>query len=215
MAYRLAAFDFDGTLADSFHYFVANVNSLARKHGFREMDPARVEHYRGIDPRELLRQHDVPMWKLPFVAKDFMALMARDVTQVRPFDGIVDALLALSSRGVALAVVTSNSADNVRQVLGEDLMRHVRFMECGASMFGKRRRLERLVRAAGVARQGCIYVGDQSNDAEAARDAGMAYGAVDWGYASPESLSRFAPTLRFRRVEDLALIAAQGSALRT
>ena len=33
MAYRLAAFDFDGTLADSFHYFLANVNALARKHG--------------------------------------------------------------------------------------------------------------------------------------------------------------------------------------
>ena len=207
MAYRLAAFDFDGTLADSFHYFIANVNSLARKHGFREMDPARVEHYRGIEPRELMRQHDVPMWKLPFVARDFMALMARDVSQVRPFDGIVAALVALASRGVTLAVVTSNSADNVRRVMGEDLMRHVRLMECGASMFGKRRRLERLLREAGVGKADCIYVGDQSNDAEAARDAGIAFGAVHWGYASADSLERFGPALRFRGVADLRLIA--------
>ena len=70
MTYRLAAFDFDGTLADSFHYFVSNVNSLARRHGFREMDPSRLNEYRGLDPRELMRAHGVPMWKLPFIAKD-------------------------------------------------------------------------------------------------------------------------------------------------
>jgi phosphoglycolate phosphatase len=208
MRYRLAAFDFDGTLADSFQYFVANVNSLARKHGFRALDAARVQDYRGIEPRELMRLHEVPMWKLPFIAKDFTALMARDVAQVRPFDGIADALLALSSRGVALAVVTSNSAGNVRRVLGEDLMRHVGFMECGASMFGKRRRLERLMRNAGADPQGCIYVGDQHNDAQAARDAGIAFGAVDWGYASADSLARFAPALRFRSAAELRLIAA-------
>jgi phosphoglycolate phosphatase len=207
MGYPLAAFDFDGTLADSFQYFVANVNSLARTHGFREMDPAHVQDYRGMEPRELLRRHDVPMWKLPFIAKDFMSLMARDVTQVRPFAGIADALTSLSSRGVALAVVTSNSADNVRCVLGDTLMRQVRFMECGASMFGKRRRLERVLRAAGVEPGHCIYVGDQSNDGEAARDAGVAFGAVDWGYASADSLARYSPALRFRSVADLELIA--------
>lgn len=207
MTYRLAAFDFDGTLADSFHYFVSNVNSLARRHGFREMDPSRLNEYRGLDPRELMRAHGVPMWKLPFIAKDFMALMSRDVSQVRPFAGTADALQFLSSRGVALGIVTANSRENVERVLGESLMQHIRFMECGASMFGKRRRLERVLRASGVDRASCIYVGDQTNDGEAARDAGIAFGAVQWGYASSESLDQYAPALRFRAVADLHLIA--------
>jgi phosphoglycolate phosphatase len=92
--------------------------------------------------------------------------------------------------------------------MGDELMRHVRFMECGASMFGKRRRLERLLRNAGADRPDCIYVGDHSNDAEAARDAGIAFGAVHWGYASAECLERFTPALRLSSVADLALIAA-------
>jgi phosphoglycolate phosphatase len=50
-------------------------------------------------------------------------------------------------------------------------------------------------------------VGDQSNDGEAARDAGVAFGAVDWGYASADSLARYSPALRFRSVADLELIA--------
>lgn len=205
--YRLAAFDFDGTLADSFQYFVANVNSLARRHGFREMDPARLDDYRGREPRDLMRMHGVPMWKLPFIAKDFMALMGRDVAQVQPFPGIVAALQALSAAGVGLAIVTSNSRKNVELVMGQQLMQHIRFMECGASLFGKRRRLERVLRAAGVDRSASIYVGDQTNDGEAARSAGIAFGAVQWGYASGESLERYGPALRFRGVADLQLIA--------
>lgn len=207
MAYQLAAFDFDGTLADSFHYFVSNVNSLARRHGFREMDPSRLNDYRGLEPRELMRTHGVPMWKLPLIAKDFMSLMSRDVSQVRPFAGIVDELQALSAKGVALAIVTSNSEENVRRLMGDELMRHVRHLECGASMFGKKRRLERVLRAAGADRGSSIYVGDQSNDGEAARDAGIAFGAVHWGYASEESLERYGPALRFRSTADLQLMA--------
>ena len=207
MAYRLAAFDFDGTLADSFHYFVSNVNSLARKHGFREMDPSRLDEYRGLEPRELMRTHGVPMWKMPFIAKDFMALMSRDVSQVRPFAGIVDELRTLSAKGVALAIVTSNAEENVHRVMGGEFMRHVRHLECGASMFGKKRRLERVLRAAGVERGSSIYVGDQTNDGDAAREAGVAFGAVHWGYASEKSLERCGPALRFRNAADLQLIA--------
>jgi phosphoglycolate phosphatase len=187
---------------------VANVNTLARKHGFREMDPARLEDYRGLEPRELMRTHGVPMWKMPFIAKDFMALMSREGSQVRPFAGVVEELQSLSAKGVALAIVTSNSDENVRRVMGEELMRHFRFVECGASMFGKKRRLDRVLRAAGVDRGSCIYVGDQTNDGEAARDSGIAFGAVHWGYASEESLDRYSPALRFRNVADLQLIAA-------
>jgi phosphoglycolate phosphatase len=207
MPYQLAAFDFDGTLADSFHYFVSNVNALARRHHFREMDPSRLEEYRGLEPRELMRTNGVPMWKMPFIAKDFMALMSRDLSQVRPFAGIVEELEALSAKGISLAIVTSNSEENVRRVMGDEFMRHVRHLECGASMFGKKHRLERVLRAAGVDRGSCIYVGDQTNDGEAARDAGMAFGAVQWGYASGESLDRHAPALHFHAVSDLRQIS--------
>ena len=34
MNYRLVLFDFDGTLADSFPFFVRVFNRLAEKHGF-------------------------------------------------------------------------------------------------------------------------------------------------------------------------------------
>lgn len=133
--------------------------------------------------------------------------MARDLDRIRPFEGIGAALHALADQDVTLALVTSNSLDNVSRVLGEELMRRFRFLECGASLFGKQQRLERMVRAARVDRTAAIYVGDQGVDAEAARAAGIAFGAVHWGYATIESLARYLPALSFRQVPDLRRIA--------
>lgn len=60
MTYKLAIFDFDGTLADSFDFFLASHNTLARRHGFTELDPARIDEYRGQEPRKLMRRQDIP-----------------------------------------------------------------------------------------------------------------------------------------------------------
>ncbi len=71
MAYELAIFDFDGTLADSFEFFVSTHNVLAERHGFAALDDSRLHEYRGLEPREIMRRQRVPMWKLPFIAKGF------------------------------------------------------------------------------------------------------------------------------------------------
>src|SRR5262249_17946722 len=39
MKYRLAIFDFDGTLADSFPFFIRVFNQLAEQHGFKGIEP--------------------------------------------------------------------------------------------------------------------------------------------------------------------------------
>jgi phosphoglycolate phosphatase len=75
-------------------------------------------------------------------------------------------------------------------------------------MFSKRRRLERVVKSLGVARHESIYVGYQTTDADAARTASLAFGAVHWGYATPALLAQSTPALTFTVVGDLRRIAA-------
>lgn len=207
MAYKLAIFDFDGTLADSFHFFVAAHDTLAARHGFAKLDRARLDEYRGLEARAIVHRHGVPMWKLPFIAKDFVAMMGRETGGVRLFDGVGEALRLLSERGVRLTIVTSNSLENVRQVVGSEAMLRIQHIESRASLFGKRRRLERVRRSSGVPRHETIYVGDQPADAEAAYAAGIAFGAVHWGYASAELLERRSPAMSFCAVADLQRIA--------
>jgi phosphoglycolate phosphatase len=208
MTYELALFDFDGTLADSFGFFVASHDALARRHGFATIDRTQIEEFRGLEPREIMRRQGVPLWKMPFIARDFMTMMARDGAAVRAFDGVADALRTLARGGMQLAIVTSNSEDNVRRVLGPGVMEHIRVVDSGADMFGKRRRLERVAKRCGAVPRSTIYIGDQTTDARAARAAGMAFGAVLWGYASAGLLARQSPEHTFERVADLGRLAA-------
>jgi phosphoglycolate phosphatase len=206
--YQLAIFDFDGTLADTFGFFTSTHDVIARRHGFAELDTSRLDEYRGLTPRELMRRQGVPMWKLPFIARDFVALMASGTEPVRLFDGIAAELHALAAGGLRLAIVTSNSEQNVRCALGDDLVARMAHFETGAGLFSKKRRLERVVKRLRAVRGETIYVGDQTPDADAARDAGLAFGAVHWGYATPALLAASAPQITFESVPDLRRLAS-------
>ncbi len=205
--YDLAIFDLDGTLADSFPFFMAVQNRVARRHGYAEIRPHEVERMRELGPREVMRHLGMPRWKLPFVLRSFMRLMREYPEPVTLFDGVGDALVHLQSCGMSLALVTSNARDNVERVLGELHARRMCHFECGASMFGKQRRLARVLRRTGVAASRAIYVGDQIPDAEAARAAGMDFGAVAWGYATRAALEAQHPALVFDSPADLKRLA--------
>ncbi|MFZ5655502.1 MAG: HAD hydrolase-like protein [Pseudomonadota bacterium] len=209
MRYDLVIFDLDGTLADTFPFFIAVQNRVARLHGFAAIGPHEVDAMRRLGPREVMRHVGMPRWKLPFVVRSFTRLMRRHRGPMPLFDGVGDALAHLETRGVALAVVTSNSRDNLDRLLGPGHCVRMRHVECGASMFGKHRRLRRVARAAGVPASRAIYIGDQIPDAEAARAAGMDFGAVTWGYGARESLQALAPAIVFETPHELRRLGGE------
>ena len=67
------------------------------------------------------------------------------------------------------------------------------------------------MKRAGLTLSKAISIGDEVRDIEAARAAGIACGAVLWGYAAPEALRALGPELVFDRMEDIAgLIGNKG-----
>jgi len=207
MTYRLAMFDFDGTLADSFPFFLSVFNTVADRHAFRRIDVARAGELRHLGVRQMMDHVGLPSWKLPLASKTFMAMMQDSAHQIPLFDGIADALRHLHGRGVQLAVVSSNSEHNVRAVLGPELTALVARFDCGMSVFGKASRIRAVLKACGAAPAEALYIGDQATDAEAARKAGVAFGAVHWGYATIDALRAQACATEFVTPADLHRIA--------
>lgn len=195
-AYRLVAFDFDGTLADTFPWFCANLNDVAARYRFRRVGADETERLRGLSARAILKDLGIPAWKVPLIARHMRALATREAGQVRLFPGVPEMLAGLGAAGIALAVVSSNSEANVRRALGGSagLIRHY---DCGAALFGKARHLRAVARAAGVEPAAMLAVGDEIRDAEAATRAGCAFAAVAWGYNSPEALVGEEPAYLF------------------
>lgn len=209
--YRLAIFDFDGTLADSFPFFVRVYNDVAREHGFREIDPALLPSFKGLGAREMMKHVGLPAWKLPFVAGHFISLMRENVAEIKPFAGIDAQLAQLVESGVTLAVVSANSFDNVRAVLGSENMGRIGHFECGMSIFDKAKRLSRLLGKTAIPRSQAIYIGDQTTDLEASRKVGIDFGAVAWGFGTIESLRKLRPDHEFSCVSDIIRLAGPES----
>jgi len=207
MTYRLAIFDFDGTLADSFPFFLSVFNEIADQHGFRRIDLAQVERLRHYGTRDMMRHVGMPPWKLPLAAASFKALMRQNAHRIPLFPQGDHALRELARGAVTLTIVSSNAEDNVRRVLGPDLAALISQYECGMSIFGKTARIRKVLQRAAVAPAAALYIGDQETDAQAARRAGVAFAAVHWGYAPIEALRKVAPEHEFDLPGSLAAIA--------
>jgi phosphoglycolate phosphatase len=201
--YRLIIFDFDGTLADSFAWAASVVNQFADQYGFRRIDPTEHETLRVLDAKTLIQQLGVPMWKVPIMAAHVRKLMGQHIDEIPLFAGMGAQLECLAAAGARLAVVSSNAEQNVRRVLGAEYAALFDDYECGAAVFGKAPKLKSVLRKSGLPSDLAILVGDEIRDAEAARQAHMAFGAVAWGYTDYAALRAQAPAACFDRVDEL------------
>lgn len=207
MKYRLAIFDFDGTLADSFPFFLQVFNQLAEQHSFKQIDPDWAYTYRHYTPRQMMELVGMPAWKLPLVAKSFISLMKQNAASISLFNEIDQMLLHLADNGVTIAIVSSNSYENVSQILGPANTRRISHFECGMSIFGKPARIRKALKKTGIPCHQAIYIGDQVTDLEAARKEKVAFGAVSWGYGTIESLREHSPEEEFDSVSAIRRIA--------
>lgn len=203
MAYRLAIFDFDGTLADSFPWFCSVLNDVAVKYGFRRVEPAEADELRRCNSRELLRRLEVPLWKVPMIAAHMRRLKAEASSEIRLFDGAAELLAELRARDVATAIVSSDSEDSIRRTLGPTTAAMVARFDCSSSLFGKATKLRRTMESMGALPSTSIYIGDEVRDGEAAAEAGLPFGAVGWGYTHPDTLAPLAPGRFYRSFVEL------------
>jgi phosphoglycolate phosphatase len=207
MKYKFAIFDFDGTLADSFPFFMTVFNQLAEEYNFKKIDTGSVNEYRHYNAKQMMKLVGLPRWQLPIVGARFMSLMKDNADSIKLFEGIAETLAYLTEREICIAVVSSNSYENVIHILGEKTSKLIATFDCGMSIFGKAARLEKTLKLNEFKSSEAIYIGDQVTDLEAAHKKAIAFGAVSWGYATLESLKVHKPAEIFSTPYDIKRIA--------
>jgi len=200
--YRLAIFDFDGTLADSLPWFRASFHDVIARFDLTPVTAEELEGMRGLSAREIMARLNVSMWQLPAIVSDMRKRKLAAASETSLFAGIPAMLSDLQRQDIKTAIVSSDSEASVRQVLGPATAQITRF-DCGAAVFGKHWKFRRVARKLGAKPSETICIGDEIRDIEAARAAGMDSGAVAWGYAFPSALHAAGPTHLFNSIEEM------------
>jgi phosphoglycolate phosphatase len=209
--YRLAIFDFDGTLADSLPWFRASFQDMIIRFGLAPVGADEIEGLRMMTGRQIMARLNVPMWRLPAIVSDMRKRKLAAAGEISLFDGVEEMLSALQHFDIKVAIVSSDSEESVRRVLGPTAALLSGF-DCGAAIFRKHRKFRRVARRFGTKPADTICIGDELRDIEAARAAGMDSGAVAWGYAFPVALQAAGPTHFFNSMAEITHRLANAAA---
>ena len=205
-------FDFDGTLADSFPALLRVAAKLAVEENKPVLTAEDIQAFRRLHASDLIRRSGLPKTKIPFWLSRIRREMALETPDMGSFPGMKEALAQLREDGAALAIVTSNGEENVRQFLGNHQWETwFDLVETGSPLFGKARLIRRAARRLGGADPDRVwYVGDELRDIEAARAAGVRAAAVTWGFNDADILAAAKPDLLLARPADLPTLGIDG-----
>ena len=205
MKYKMVIFDFDGTLADSFPWFADNINKAAQMFRFRSVRKEEHDILRQLNPKEIMAHLGIKWWKVPFISMYMRKLMSIDLERIQLFENIDILLEQLKKKNLSLALVSSNSRENVEKVLGEKSS-YFSYFECGSSIFGKPKKFGQLLKKTGLKSDEVLCIGDEIRDIEAARSHKLHAGSVTWGYAKTEALKQRRPHYIFSDVNEILAI---------
>jgi phosphoglycolate phosphatase len=199
-------FDFDGTLVDSLDAAFSAFGQVGPEFGCAPLSRERLERLRGMHALEVVHALGVPMYRLPQLASRMRRAMRDDLMETAPVLGIGEVLETLLQRGHRLGVLSSNARGSVREYVRRHRLPGLDAVVGGTGLFGKASALRRQARRRGVGLERLVYVGDELRDLEAARDAGVRFAAVAWGYTPLESLAAGGPDFQCRHPRDLLSI---------
>lgn len=201
----LIVFDYDGVICDSFGNFLRIIQSISKDFN---LQPAVLENrdtLRDLTSSQVLKQLGISPWKLPFVVRRLRKEMQYQSATLTPISGVLEQLKQLRRLPIFMAVLTSNSENNVSNFLKKHQVDFFDALYCGSTIFGKHRLLQRLAKEKGsrVGQTLKLYVGDETRDMDAAKRADFKSLAVSWGYNSAKILETVAPDFLIHQTSQL------------
>jgi len=203
MKYKLVIFDFDGTLADSFPWFIKTIDVVTEKFNLKKIDKAEISELRKLDSLNFLKHLNVPLYKLPIISTYMRNMMTENINEIKLIPGMQNLLNSLKEKGYKLAIVSTNSKTNIVKVLGEELFSLFDHFVAGVSLFGKESKLKKVLKLSGIDKRDAIYLGDELRDIQASKKVGLSCGSVTWGVNDADALAALAPDEMFYKVEQI------------
>ncbi len=195
MRYRLAIFDLDGTLINSFDDLADSLCCCLSAEGFPLPSPEEIRAHLGNGLAYLVHSFipaAVPETRQDEIFQKFLACYEMHCAdKSAPYPGIISLLSRLKEAGLKLAV-HSNKKDAPLQMLCRRFLTPYIDLATG-ERDGLRLKpaadgAEFLRRSLSVSTADTVYIGDSEVDIKTAKNAGLDCISVDWGFRSHAQL---------------------------
>lgn len=197
-------FDLDGTLIDSFEYYLILVREIFADFGI-ELASEHLNACLGQHSRNFFGTH-LPPEHLENALTSLKKRAMVDAEKIRPYLGITGILAQISDRNQKIALWTSRDLESASQILSQTgLESYIEFWVSGSCVERHKPDPEGLLKISryfSCDPEDLIMVGDHDYDMEAAKKVGAKAIRVSWHGYNPPAFCRLADH-HFRSVDEL------------
>jgi len=197
--FNACLFDLDGTLLDTVESIAYVANKVLAHYGLSPQPIADFNYYAGDGADELMRRciraAGGDFSYLEEARKMYRDLFAKDpLYRVQPYEGIVETLQRLKSRGVKLAVCSNKphaaALGAIHGMFDDDMFDVIQGQVPSIPRKPAPDIAVMIAGKLGVSVQECMYVGDTNTDMQTGNAAGMYTVGVLWGFRDRVELER-------------------------
>ncbi|MDP2172950.1 MAG: HAD-IA family hydrolase [Candidatus Cloacimonadaceae bacterium] len=206
-------FDFDGTIADSVHPMYELFNQLAPKYGIKPISQQDFSIIRSMSIPKAFKHLGIPFYKLARAIPVALREYRKIINDLEPCAGIIPMLNKLQAAGIPMALLSSNSIENVHLFLDKHDIQSFDWVEGTGGILKKHTKIKHQIRKHKLDRSRVIYVGDESRDIVAAQKCGIRIISVSWGFHTAEHLCSFDPDFLVNRAEEIVDLVLKNDSL--
>lgn len=195
MKYKLVIFDLDGTILDTLEDLYLSVNFSLTKNGLPERSRDEVRKFVGNGIR-LLIERAVPddasaeiTDKVFSDFKEYYSVHSMDNTKI--YEGITEMLDSIKKEGIKIAVVSNKADFAVQKLVHKFFGDRFDFVLGEKASISKKPAPDMVYSAlcsTEISAEAAVYVGDSEVDIETARNSGINFVIVDWGFRDSQYL---------------------------
>lgn len=202
---KLAAFDLDGTLADTIPMSIESFGLAVSPYAGRTLGREEIIQTFGLNEVGMIKAVVKDCWKEAL--QNYYMLYEQLHTQCEaPFDGIVPLIERLKARGMIVSLITGKAEKSCRITL-KRLGLEALFSDVMTGNEDRNRKSEHilaLLEKYGMSKDECVYIGDAASDVAASRKAGVRCLSAAWSAsADRESLRKINPGDVYENIADL------------
>lgn len=208
---KLAAFDLDGTLADTIPMSIESFGLAVSPYAGHTLSREEIVETFGLNEPGMIKTIVKDRWEEAL--RDYYRIYEKRHFQCSsPFDGIVPLIEGLKRRGIIVSLITGKSERSCRITLRKLGMEHL-FSDIVTGDEDRNRKSEHilaLLEKYGLSKDECVYIGDTASDVAASREAGVRCLSAAWSpSADREGLREVNPGDVYERVADLERVLTE------